>query len=88
MNEVPTDESGRTYTLVVTGRPPDLCDQLVELPDAITSGRTTDQVKLNIIDALASLLGDEHAAAATITYDGRLLTVEDEFESPSADDVR
>lgn len=60
MNEtitVPAERRTITYTAVLTpGEDGWICAQVLELPEAISQGRTLEQAKANLADALEAAL--------------------------------
>lgn len=50
---MPSDESQLTYTAVLTpGEDGYVCAQIAEVPEAISQGRTLEEAKANVVEAL------------------------------------
>lgn len=56
-NSTMASENGHTYTAVLTpGEDGWICAQIAEVPEAISQGRTVEEAKANVGEALAAAL--------------------------------
>jgi predicted RNase H-like HicB family nuclease len=73
-SERPEHEPSTTYTAIfTTGEDGIVCAQIAEVPEAISQGRTVDEAKANVMEALRLALdwrrdeGEELPAQAHVT---------------------